>query len=693
MAVSFRIHPAIGIARLGNSPTSFYIAPDQAGVFPIDCDQDGNPIVKDGKEVPITKFKDDNGAIRRQAARFRVFVYDDVRPEGREVKIGDTLKVLAQRSGQLLTVRIDDIRWTVYLANKKSSWYEFAETDGEHGYGPNHPLRNATITDAQDRQQLIIDPGPRSVRFGDVKARRAAFTAGTGPTSFPPPLAPNSIASLGELIATQQDNHSRLLVLGGFGNSGSMLSGFGNPKIETYANNDGWFDDVADGPVSATFDYTLLAIDDQPAPAGARKPPIAHPDPAWAIVGYPRYVPQIVDIVTMDDLVFDLSVRNFAYVPYMFGIPPFDGRSRTPASPDELDFWRRNAQWNTAYRPYFWRDIWPILQRPYYYMNLMDKDPLTGGNPHEQAPRGNFDPSVLSVAPYEGEDPAERELRRQKRQFLYSVLRQPGQENELLSPRYAGNPDQLNRMPAQQNLTPQYTHNPDRLYLMPLLCGDNPLSNTVPSKFFRLTDTMLFLLHQWAEGLFIDEHREGITPPPQPPEPGAQLDRGALAGALGGSFCPGGEASWIMRNPAIYSAPYRINPAAAPTPGALSQPAVVSNAATTADLATGLEPGDVTKYSAVPWQSDFNECTNQPIDITYRGWNVIEPDSTGDPVTSITQLTYWWPAHRPNWVGGVPWSPTAQNNAGDLQMVTAWATLGFIINTDNGFVVTENGSS
>ena len=26
---------------------------------------------------------------------------------------------------------------------------------------------------------------------------------------------------------------------------------------------------------------------------------------------------------------------------------------------------------------------------------------------------------------------------------------------------------------------------------MPLLCGDNPLSNTVPSKFLRLTDTML----------------------------------------------------------------------------------------------------------------------------------------------------------------------------------------------------------
>jgi L-lysine epsilon oxidase C-terminal domain len=203
---------------------------------------------------------------------------------------------------------------------------------------------------------------------------------------------------------------------------------------------------------------------------------------------------------------------------------------------------------------------------------------------------------------------------------------------------------------------------------------------------------MLFLLAQWADGKFINEQRENITPPPQPPEPGAQLDRGALSGALGGSFCPGGEAGWIMRNAAIYSAPYRIKPSASPSPGALSQPPVVANAAVTANLATGLEPGDITRYSAVPWQSDFNECTNQAIDITYRGWNNIEPDSTGDPVTSITQLTYWWPAHRPNWVNGVPWSPTAQNNAGDLQMVTAWATLGFIRNTpDQGFVVTETG--
>jgi L-lysine epsilon oxidase-like protein len=257
------------------------------------------------------------------------------------------------------------------------------------------------------------------------------------------------------------------------------------------------------------------------------------------------------------------------------------------------------------------------------------------------------------------------------------VLRKQGQENELFT-----EPD---RRSSQL------------LFRMPLLCGDNPLSNTVPSKFLRLTDTMLFLLRQWADGLFINEQREGIDPGPQLRGAGAALDRGALSSGLGGSFCPGGEAGWIMRNPAIYAGSYRIRQAPY-QPGALSQPATLPGGApaTAADLATGLEPGDLTKYSAVPWQSDFNECTNQPIDVTYAAWNNLEPASTGDPVAQRVQLTYWWPAHRPVWVNGAQWSPTPQNNAGDLQMVTAWSTLGFVVKTqdpNNPIDVVEAGGT
>jgi hypothetical protein len=659
MAAKFRVHPGIGIARLGNSPSAFCIASEEAAAFPIDCTGDGEPIVKDGREMPISNFKDGkDGPIRRQAARFRVFVYDEASREGREVKIGEIFAIVDQRSGQRLTVRIEDIEWKVYLANKKASWYEFHETAGEHGYDVNHPRRNAAITDSDERRQLIIDPGARTVSFRRANSRRASFTANGGPTSFPPELKPNSIASLGDLICTQRDDHNRLLVLGGFGNSGSMLDGFGNPKIQTYANNDGWFDDVSDGPVTATFACTLLAIDGQPAPANARERRLPVDDAAWVIVAYPRYAPEVVDIVTLDDVALDIAIRSFGSAPYMFGLPPFDSSAQAPTDPDELDLWRRHARWNRDYRPYFWRDIWPILKRPLDYQLLMDRDAMSGGNPHSQDPGGNFDPKKLSIAPYVGEDPVAREQRRFARQFLYRVLRKEGGENELLTS--------------------------DGLFRMPLLCGDNPLSNTAASKFFRLTNTMLFLLGQWADGLFIDEKREGIEAGPQLRGAGIALDRGALASGLGGSFCPGGEASWIIRNPAIYAAPYRIRQGTA-TPGALSQDT---------NVLSGMQPGDITKYSALPWQSDFNECTTQDIDFTYPAWNSFDLNSTGDPAKRQAYTTYWWPAHRPVWVAGRLWSPTAQNNAGDLQMVTAWSQLNFLKKTpdpDNPIVVVEVG--
>jgi L-lysine epsilon oxidase C-terminal domain len=215
------------------------------------------------------------------------------------------------------------------------------------------------------------------------------------------------------------------------------------------------------------------------------------------------------------------------------------------------------------------------------------------------------------------------------------------------------------------------------LYAMPLLCGDNPLSNDVPSKFLRLTDTMLFLLHQWAEGKFLNEQLEDIKPAPLPEA--IALDRGVLGNALGGAFCPGGEISWIMRNPAIYSAPYRIHLSPSITPGSLSQPVVVAGADTPADISNGLEPGDLTKYSALPWQADFNECSTQDIDVTYENWNLIDADSTGDTFTNKTWLTYWWPAHRPVMVNGAPWSPTPNSNAGDITMVEVWSKLGFVV--------------
>ena len=637
---TYRIHPAIGIARLGNSPDSFYIAPESTGAPPIECGPDGIPTA----QQPVTQYKDSNNRIRRQAARFRIYVYDQDNKDGREVKVGDTLQVAQVkgrvRTGQLLKGKLTDISWTVYLANKKASWYEFQQLEGEHGYSSSHPLRNASIQDPGKRQELIIDAGPRSVSWANPKKRNASFAQGTSPgtpESFPPAdLKPNPITTLGQLMSvTGDDGHNRLLVLGGMGNSGSSEQGFGQPSIQDYANNDGWFDDTSDGPVTARLTIEVETIDGVQAPPNMTAT-IPVDSPAWVITGYPRYAPQIVDIVTMDDLVYDLAVRNFNYDPLIYS----------------------NGAYNSNYLPYFWRDIWPILSRPFNYGFVADFDPMTGGDPHETAVKsgGNFDPTLLSIPPHAGEDPADRQNRAFRRRLIWEVLRKAGQENRLYS-NYA---------------------KPGKIYFaMPLLCGDNPLSNDIPSKFLRLTDTMLFLIHQWAEGKFINEKLEDIQPPPLPEA--MALDRGVLGNALGGAFCPGGEASWIMRNPAIYASAYRIHHAPSFTPGSLSQPAVVSGADASASIATGMEPGDLTKYGPVPWQADFNECTNQTIDVTYDEWNVLNPDSTGDPLKDKTWLTYWWPAHRPVVVGNRPWSPTPNSNAGDLTMVNVWWQLGFVV--------------
>src|SRR2546423_8280389 len=174
MPTIYRIHPGVGIARLGNSPEDFCISAEQPAALPIACDQRGNPLLSpDGMhELPVQTFKDSQGRIKRQAARFQVWAYTDAQPLGRPLKLGDQIEG-GGNAGTLI-----GIQWRVYLANKKASWYEFHEVQGEHGYAPGHPLRNATITGQSARQRLIIDPGPRTVNHTSHRAAHLRRDAG-----------------------------------------------------------------------------------------------------------------------------------------------------------------------------------------------------------------------------------------------------------------------------------------------------------------------------------------------------------------------------------------------------------------------------------------------------------------------------------------------------------------------------------
>src|ERR1700720_396501 len=112
-----RIFPPIGIARLGNSETGYFVGPEIPGE-PSD---------------PAGGYRDSDAAgfIKRQAARFHLYAFDE----------NDSL------TGEI-TADEADITWTVHIANTKAASERFhpkSET------AP--PLRNATFA---NRQQLKL---------------------------------------------------------------------------------------------------------------------------------------------------------------------------------------------------------------------------------------------------------------------------------------------------------------------------------------------------------------------------------------------------------------------------------------------------------------------------------------------------------------------------------------------------------
>src|SRR5207245_2133743 len=82
------------------------------------------------------------------------------------------------------------------------------------------------------------------------------------------------------------DPDGRLLVVGGFGRSDGPAG-----DLLTFSNNDNWFDDVSDGPVTASLELS---------DTGER----VQAEPAWVIVAPPDFAPQVVNFVTLYDVAF-----------------------------------------------------------------------------------------------------------------------------------------------------------------------------------------------------------------------------------------------------------------------------------------------------------------------------------------------------------------------------------------------------
>jgi hypothetical protein len=252
------IHPAVGVARVGNAPADeYYPAPEIPG-------QAADP----GPQG----FKNAKGEVRKEACRFRVYGYDARGKVVREITAADA--------------DVAEITWEVHLANRKAAWYKFANAMDLKQYALPTTFRNGTVAGSL-RQALVIDPGAIEISGRRTKGPHYRFDQGFirfgegGPIQVP----------LGEL---RTDEKGRLLVLGGAGHSASAT----NQPAVTFANNEGWYDDVADGPVRATVRFKGAGGETMIA------------EPAMVAVTPPNFGPGLHGVVTLWDVIYDLYRRQ-----------------------------------------------------------------------------------------------------------------------------------------------------------------------------------------------------------------------------------------------------------------------------------------------------------------------------------------------------------------------------------------------
>lgn len=585
-----RIHPAIGMARVGNTD-DYYLGPETVAGLPVPGGGDtvGGLPIRPGTErdtITSSELRDKYGALKRQGARFRLYAYPGTGEQHYPTGGGEEITVGSSVGGR----RVVDILWTVHLANKKANNYYLNDELGMAAYEPAHAdtlqLRNiqegSDPNNAARLRKLVIDPGPRAIRGTDAEPvrfdkptlasyvdRSAADGSATIRTlpSYPKQFPDDAFAklytpagkieTLGEL---RTDDQGRLIVLGGYGVACGWLQPNGEPYpligsliepgIYGDVNANGWLDDTGDGPVSAT-----VVFDDGSTMEASQ---------AWAISTDPSYAPQTLNVVSLWDDVYDTWVRKLNLRPDIYR-------------------WR----FQDDYRPHFDSDLHPLfravsLQR--WTTNL----PARAIAAHD---------AVGAIGP--GDDPAQTVL------TGLAFVRDPNQPEQ----NWVGAP------------------------FMPLSMGD------AGKPFLTVSLTQYFFLTQWNRGHFTADVGPTLGP-------GEALDRAVLANCLGGRFAPGIEMTFIIRDPELWRrdwqdpavGPFRIR--ALPLNYAdvqASQPFlsvgyVPMHAGPDGLTSAMIEPGDVTKFMAIPWQTDYNSCATH----------------NQAPNPHLSSTLYWsWPAQRP----------------------------------------------
>src|SRR5882762_9849199 len=74
---TLKIHPAIGVARLGNDPAQFFLGPEIPGKGPVGADAGVGTPIGGG---PFSGFKTSATTIKRQGQRFYIFIHHEGKP-------------------------------------------------------------------------------------------------------------------------------------------------------------------------------------------------------------------------------------------------------------------------------------------------------------------------------------------------------------------------------------------------------------------------------------------------------------------------------------------------------------------------------------------------------------------------------------------------------------------------------------
>lgn len=653
MNKTFRIHPSIGISRVGNSE-EYILSPETIAGLQVSSDNEthgGLPIPLDGSSFKSGDLHDANGALKRQAQRFKIYQYEsDGSPEtyplgsdntGSEIVIGSTVG----------NKTVTDIIWTVHLANKKANCYETPEIKGREDYIDGQQPSRFKIT-----QGVLDTLSSEGVPDSVITDLESLLDPAGGPYTDPQ-LLPEFNESVKQAIGDENyalyrdeidvasvNFYLRNLEVGTQPNPIQAPSPNDPERLQKLT--------IDAGPQSIMGSSTGdVNFDNGPTvsywEAGSNITQSTQYHKIFPEDNYPNTLQSVQgDITTLGALKTDDEGR----------LHVLGGYGRSAGWNKETDYKLTSSTDNDEYYDdtsdgpvhavlvfddgsvqQVQASSWVIVSDPAYAPQTLNIVSLWDEIYNTWVRNFDLQPEVFTNGAYQSDyKPA---FSTHINPLLQATKIHKWNLNLPDTAKYRH--DAVGDMQeAPDNFVNTYIRNIDtdsgKSGFMPLSLGD------VTKSFLAPSESQYFFLTQWQAGNFIQDF-DTITGSHL--GAGEYLDYAVLLNCLGGRFSPGIEMTFVCRDLDLYIqnwttsgvGPFRIHTQdlnyahaqkgtpflnAGYFPGTKNSP--------------GLQPGDASKFMSVPWHTDYNSCathTTSP-----------PPDSGfGNP-----QTLYWsWPSQRP----------------------------------------------